>query len=151
MTKPMTRALAFAMLAVIVSAVLSAIVLVMLVGLPGSREAAAEFQRNAIARAVEVDLIVGGLVALAAGYLAGRPFRGRDALAAGLLTGLAFILIDLAIVFLVGNAERLDLASMAASYADKLAAATLGGWLAGRRREPAATSDAASGVSLDKQ
>lgn len=143
MTKPLTRAIVFAVIALIVSAILSAIVLLFLVGLPGSREAAAEFQRSAIARSVEVDLIVGGLVALAAGFLAARPFRGREATTTGLLTGLAFILVDLAVVFLIGNADRLDLAVMAASYADKLAAATLGGWLAGRA--------AGSRVSLDRE
>lgn len=147
MTKPFTRALVFAALALIVSAILSAIVLLFLVGLPGTRDAAAEFQRNAIARAVEVDLIVGGIVALGAGFLAGRPFRGRDAVAAGALTGLLFILIDLAVVFIAGNAERLDYAMMAASYADKFAAATLGGWLASKRRPVEASS---SGVTLDK-
>lgn len=153
MTKPFTRALVFAILALIVSAILSAIVLLILVGVPGSRDAAAEFQRNAIARAVEVDLIVGGLVALAAGFLAGRPFTGRAAIAAGVLTGLLFILADLVVVFLVGNAERLDLGSMAASYADKLAAATLGGWFASR--SPARTfevdEEEPGEVSLDKQ
>ncbi|NNM77233.1 hypothetical protein HJG53_09990 [Sphingomonas sp. ID1715] len=135
MTRPLPRAILFAILALILSAVLSAIVLLILVGVPSSRDAAAEFQREAIARSVNVDLIVGGLVALAAGWLAARPFRGREALVTGALTGLVFILCDLAIVLLVGNAERLNFSIMGAAYADKLAAATLGGWLAGRRAQ----------------
>jgi hypothetical protein len=133
MTKPLPRAILFAVLALIVSAVASAIVLVFLVGLPGSRDAAAEFQRQAIAQAVQVDLVVGGVVLLAAGWLAARPFAGRAAMLAGLMTGLAYVLADLAIVFLFGNADRLDLNATGLSYAVKVAAATIGGWIAGRR------------------
>ena len=150
MTKPLSRAIPFAILALIVSAILSAIVLLIMVGVPGSRDAAAEFQRQAISRAIGVDLIVGGLVALAAGWLAARPFRGREATMTGLMTGLVLILLDLAILLLFGNAERLNLATMAASYADKLAAATLGGFLAGRGG-PLADDDAPERVSLDKE
>ena len=148
MTKPLNRAILFAILALIVSAILSAIVLLILVGVPGSRDAAAEFQREAMARAIGVDLIVGGLVALAAGWLAARPFGGREATMTGLMTGLALILADLAILLLFGNAERLNLATMAASYADKLAAATLGGFLAGRG---AAVVEDDPGLSLNKE
>jgi hypothetical protein len=43
------------------------------------------------------------------------------------------VLADLALVFLVGNSDRLDLNAMGLSYAVKVAAATLGGVLAGRR------------------
>jgi hypothetical protein len=150
MTKPLSRAIPFAILALIVSAILSAIVLLIMVGVPGSRDAAAEFQRQAISRAVGVDLIVGGLVALAAGWLAARPFRGREATMTGLMTGLVLILLDLAILLLFGNAERLNLATMAASYADKLAAATLGGFLASRG-EPLADDDEPEQVPLDQE
>ena len=151
MTRPLARAIPFALLALIVSAILSAIVLLFLVGVPGSRDAAAEFQRQAISRAVGVDLIVGGLVALAAGWLAARPFRGREATVTGLLTGLLLILIDLAVVLLFGNSERLNLTTMAASYADKLAAATLGGFFAGRSAAPIVEDDVSAPVSLDKE
>jgi hypothetical protein len=133
MTKPLPRAILFAVIALIVSAIVSAVVLIAMVGLPGSRDAAAEFQRQAIAQAVQVDLFVGGIVALIAGWLAARPFAGREATVTGLMTGLAFVLADLAIVFLVGNSDRLDLNAMGLSYAVKVAAATLGGVLAGRR------------------
>jgi glucan phosphoethanolaminetransferase (alkaline phosphatase superfamily) len=150
MTKPLSRAIPFAILALIVSAIVSAIVLIFLVGVPGSRDAAAEFQRQAISRAVGVDLIVGGLVALVGGWLAARPFRGRRATMTGLMTGLVLILLDLAIVLLFGNSERLNLATMAASYADKLAAATLGGFLASRGRS-LADNDEPERVSLDKE
>ena len=137
MTRHLSRAILFAIAALIVSAILSAIVLMFIVGMPGSREAAAEFQRQAIAQAVQVDLIVGGLICLAAGWLAARPFRGREAVLTGLLVGLLFILLDLAVVFLFGNADRLDLNATGLSYAVKVAAATLGGWLASRRDEEA--------------
>jgi hypothetical protein len=137
MTKPLTRAIVFAVLAIVVSAVASAVVLLALVGVPGSRDAAAEFQRQAIERAVQVDLIVGGVVLLLAGWLAARPFAGRAAVMAGLMTGLAYVLADLAIVFLFGNADRLDLNATGLSYAVKVGAATLGGLLAGRRATPA--------------
>jgi hypothetical protein len=150
MTKPLSRAILFAILALIVSAIVSAIVLIMLVGVPGSRDAAAEFQRQAITQAVGVDLIVGGLVALAAGWLAARPFRGREATMTGLMTGLVLILLDLAIVLLFGNSERLNLATMAASYGDKLAAATLGGFLASRGGSAVAVEEPER-VSLDKE
>jgi hypothetical protein len=133
MTKPLPRAILFAILALIVSAIVSAIVLLILVGLPGSRDAAAEFQRQAIARAVGVDLIVGGIVCLIAGWLAARPFAERAAMLTGLMTGLAYVLADLAIVFLFGNADRLDLNATGLSYAVKVGAATAGGWFAGRR------------------
>lgn len=133
MTKPLARAILFALVALIVTAIVSAIVLLIMVGLPGSRDAAAEFQRQAIAKAVWVDLIVGGVVLFGAGWLAGRPFARRAALLAGLMTGLAYVLADLAIVFLFGNADRLDLNATGLSYAVKVAAAALGGWLAGRR------------------
>lgn len=136
MTKPLPRAILFAVLALVVSAIASAIVLLILVGFPGARDAAAEFQREAIERAVGVDLVVGGIVALAAGWLAARPFRGREAIVTGLMAGLLFILIDLAIVFLFGNADRLDLSATGLSYAVKVAASALGGLLAGRRPVP---------------
>lgn len=133
MTKPLPRAIVFAVLALVVTAIVSAVVLIAMVGLPGSRDAAAEFQRQAIAQAVWVDLIVGGIVLLIAGWLAASPFAYRAALLAGTMTGLAYVLADLAIVFLFGNADRLDLNATGVSYAVKVAAAALGGWLAGRR------------------
>ena len=49
------------------------------------------------------------------------------------MTGLAYVLADLAIVFMFGNADRLDLNATGLSYAVKIAAATLGGLIAGRR------------------
>ena len=141
MTRLLPRALLFAVLAIVVAALLSAIVLLVLVGMPRAGEGTAEFQRAAVARAVEVDLIVGGIVALSAGFLAGRGFSGRDSVLAGALTGLLFILIDLGVVLFARSADQIDWIAMAVSYADKLAAATLGGWLGSRRsREPVATA-----------
>jgi hypothetical protein len=149
MTRPLPRAILFALLALIVSAIISAIVLVILVGLPGSREAAAEFQQQAIARAVAVDMAVGAVVMLAAGWLAARPFAGRTAILTGLMTGLAFILADLAIVLLFGNAERLSMNVTGLSYLIKTAAATAGGYLAGRSGSRAGASP--EPVSLDEK
>lgn len=144
MTRPLTRAIPFALLALIVSAIVSAIVLLILVGVPGSRDAAAEFQRQAIERSVSVDLVVGFLILGLAGWLAARPFVGREALVTGLLVGLVFILADLAIVFAFGNADRLDLSTTGLSYAVKVAAAVLGGFIASR------SSPGKPDITLDK-
>jgi hypothetical protein len=147
MTRPLSRAIPFALLALILSALISAAVLLIMVGVPGSRDAAAEFQRQAITQAVTVDLVVGSLVLLLTGWLAARPLTGREAVAAGLMVGLVYILVDLAIVFLFGNADRLDLSVTGVSYVAKVAAGTLGGWIAGRGSSSAEPDEP---VSLDK-
>jgi hypothetical protein len=45
-----------------------------------------------------------------------------------------YILIDLAIVFLVGDPGQIALGTTGRSYAFKIAAALIGGWLASRTR-----------------
>lgn len=144
MTRFLPRAIAFAILSVLLMAVGSVVVLIVLVGAPGAGGVAA-FQHEAVARAATVDLIVGTLVLLLTGWLAGRPFAGRDAIAAAGLTVLVYILIDLAIVFLFGDPGQIALGTTGLSYALKIAAALIGGWLAGR------TPAAPEPVTLDKE
>jgi hypothetical protein len=142
MTKPFPRAILFGILALIVWAIASAVISLVLVGLPGARDAAAEFQRNAIQQATTVDLFVGPIVLLVFGWLAARPFTGKLAIGVSLLTALVLVLADLLLAIVFGNAERLDLNATALSYALKIAGGVAGGLLASRT---------GSEVSLDKE
>ncbi len=136
MTKPLPRAILFACLAMLLWTIITATISIALVGLPGSRDAAAEFQRAATVKAASVDLYVGPIVLLVCGWLAARKFTGRLAIGAGVLVGLAFILIDLLIAILFGNTDRFDLSASALSFLLKAGGATLGGLIASRRGAP---------------
>jgi hypothetical protein len=146
MTRYLPRAIAFAILSILLMMVGSVIALLILVGTPIGPAGVAGFQHEAAARAQSVDLIVGPIVMLLTGWLAARPFAGRDALAAAGLTVIVYILIDLAIVFAFGDPSQIALATTGRSYAFKIVAALIGGWLAGRT--PAAAPET---VTLDKE
>ena len=146
MTQFLPRAIAFAILSILLMMVGSVIALLILVGTPMGPAGVAGFQHEAAARAQSVDLIVGPIVMLLTGWLAARPFAGRDALAAAGLTVIVYILIDLAIVFAFGDPSQIALATTGRSYAFKIVAALIGGWLAGRT--PAAAPET---VTLDKE
>jgi hypothetical protein len=145
MNRFLPRAIAFAVLSVLLMMAGSVIALIVLVGAPRSAEGVAAFQHEAASRAELVDLIVGPIVMLVTGWLAARPFAGRDALAAAGLMVVVYILIDLAIVFLFGDPGQIALATTGRSYAFKIVAALIGGWLAGR------TPAAPEPVPLDKE
>jgi hypothetical protein len=146
MTQLLPRALAFAILSILLMLIGSVIALLVLLGTPMGPSGIAGFQHEAAARAGTVDLIVGPIVMLLAGWLAARPFAGRDALAAAGLTVFVYILIDLAIVFAFGDPAQIALATTGRSYAFKIAAALIGGWLAGRTSAAAPET-----VTLDKE
>ncbi|WP_046348742.1 hypothetical protein [Sphingomonas changbaiensis] len=131
MSRFLPRAIGFAILSVLLMAVGSVIVLIVLVGAPTAGGVAA-FQHEAASRAESVDLIVGTLVMLLTGWLAGRPFAGRDAIFAAGLMAVVYIVIDLAIVFLFGDPAQIAVGTTGRSYAFKIVAALIGGWLASR-------------------
>ena len=145
MTKLLPRAIAFAILSVLLAMVGSVIALLVLVGAPTSAGGVAAFQHEAAGRAETVDLIVGPIVMVLTGWLVARPFTGRDALAAAGLMIVVYILIDLAVVFLVGDPGQIALGTTGRSYAFKIVAALIGGWLASR------TPAAPEPVSLDTE
>jgi hypothetical protein len=134
MSRFLPRAIAFAILSVLLMMIGSVIALLVLVGAPTSAGGVAGFQHEAAGRAEMVDLIVGPIVMVLTGWLAARPFAGRDALTAAGLMVVVYILIDLAIVFLVGDPGQIALGTTGRSYAFKIAAALIGGWLASRTR-----------------
>jgi hypothetical protein len=131
MTQFLPRAVAFAILSVLLMAVGSVIALIVMVGAPISGDVAT-FQHEAASRAATVDLIVGPLVMLLTGWLTARPFTGRDALSAAGLMVIVYIVIDLAIVFLFGDPGQIALETTGLSYVVKIAGALIGGWLASR-------------------
>lgn len=147
MNQILVRAALFAVLSLILLAVLSVVVFLFLLGMPSGPGGMAAFQAQAAQMAPRVDLIVGGLVMLLCGWLAARPFADHDAVRAGLMVGIVYILLDILIVLLFGDVQQMTVGTTGLSYAVKLAAAAIGGWVAGRT--PAAVPDAA--VSLDKE
>ncbi|HEU4968973.1 hypothetical protein [Sphingomonas sp.] len=145
MSRFLPRAIAFAILSVLLMMVGSVIALLVLVGAPTSAGDVAGFQHEAAVRAGMVDLIVGPIVMVVTGWFVARPFAGRDALAAAGLMVAVYILIDLGIVFLFGDPGQMALATTGRSYAFKVAAALIGGWLASR------TPEASEPVPLDEE
>lgn len=146
MNQILVRAALFAVLSLILLAVLSVVAFLFLIGMPSGPGGLADFQAQAAQMAPRVDLIVGAIVMLMCGWLAARPFAGHDALKAGLMVGIVYILLDVLIVFLFGDVQQMGIGTTGVSYAVKLAAAAIGGLLAGRT--PAALDEA---VSLDKE
>lgn len=132
MGKHLPRALGFALLALIVIAVLSAGVLLAIVGLPDPKAGTSGFQARAVAVAPTVDLVVGGLVMILFGWLVARPFAGREAAAAAGLMGLAYIVFDLLAVAALGRIGTLAIGGALLAYAVKLGGAMIGGAIAGR-------------------
>ena len=147
MTNPIVRAVLFAILSLILLAALSVVVFIFLIGMPAGPGGMAAFQAQAAQMAPTVDLVVGALVMLLCGWLAARPFAGRDALKTGALVGLAYILLDVGIVLLFGNVAQMSIGTTGLSYVVKVAAAVLGGLLAGRNGAPVDSAP----VSLDKE
>lgn len=139
MGKIVLRATGFALLALVVIALLSALALLALVGLPDAGEGVGAFQQRAVALALPVDLVVGGLVMLGCGWLAGRPFAGRTAIIAGGATGILYLALDLLVIAVVGQAATLRLGAVLLGYSVKLGAALVGGALAARRSAAADT------------
>lgn len=131
------RAALFALLALILIGVVSAAVLLAMVGLPDPKGGAAAFTASAARIATRVDLVVGAVVMLGFGWLSARPFAGRDAmLAAGAFAGF-YLLFDMAVVALMGRAGALNLGAVLLTYAVKAGAALIGGLLASRGRATA--------------
>lgn len=147
MTQPFIRAAAFAVLSLILLAVLSTIVFLFLIGMPKGAGGLAEFQSQATAMAPKVDLVLGGLVMLLCGWLAARPFAGNDALKTAALVAVVYIVLDAAIVLMFGDMRQMRVETTGLSYAVKTVGALIGGWIAGRT--PAAAPQEA--VTLDTE
>lgn len=132
MTNPFVRAALFAVLAMILLAVLSVFVFLFLIGMPKDANALASFQSEAALRAPMVDLVLGGLIMLACGWWAARPFAGGDALQVAALMAVVYIVIDVGIVLLFGDVVAMAIGTTGLSYAVKTVAALIGGFIAGR-------------------
>ena len=146
MTSPFLRAAAFAIVSIILLAVLSTIGFLFLIGIPKGPDAMASFQAQAAQMAPRVDLVLGVLVLLLCGWLAARPFAGRAALKTAALVAIVYIALDIAIVLLFGDTRQMRIETTGLSYAVKTVAALIGGWIASRT--PAAASEP---VTLDKE
>ena len=146
MTHPFVRAAAFAVLAMILLAVLSVVVFLVALGMPGGANGLAVFQAEAAKMAPRVDLILGGLIMLGCGWLAARPFAGGAALRVAAIMAAVYIAIDVLIVVLFGDVQAMSVGTTGLSYAVKTVAALIGGFVAGR--SPAVPIET---VSLDKE
>lgn len=137
MSRLPVRAGVFALVALVLIGVVSAIILLVAVGLPDPQGGTAAFTAAAARIATRVDLIVGAIVMLGLGWVVARPFAGRDAmLAAGLFAGF-YLLFDIGVVAAMGRAGAMNLNAVLLTYAVKAGAALLGGALAARGRAPA--------------
>lgn len=149
MRHPAARAFVFALLALVTWAVLSAVASAIFAGLPQQGENLGSYNQRIAPTVTTIDLIVGGLVLFGFGWLIGRRYPGRDAVRAALLLAVFYILVEFVAAYLFAGGNRLDVQASLVAYADKLAAALLGGWLGGRRSAPA--EEVPAGVSLDKE
>ena len=148
MTNSFIRAALFAVLSLILLAVLSAVAMLFLVGMPKGPAGMAEFQAQAAAIAPRLDLILGFFVLLLCAWLAARPFAGRDAVQAAALVALVYIVLDAAIVLLFGDVRQMKIETTGLSYAVKIAGALIGGWLASRTPAAVVVDESAA---LDKE
>lgn len=133
MTKPLPRAILFAVLALLAWAGISMIASIIIVGLPAQGESISAYQARLATPGLAVDLAVGAIVMLVFGWLAARPFRGRDAILAALLFAAVYVLVEYGFAWLFSDPSQIDLLASVRAYAVKIAAALLGGWWAGRR------------------
>jgi hypothetical protein len=136
MTQVLPRALVATLLALVGVAVLSLIAIIILVGFPGNPAELATFQVRAAPYTPQVDLIVGGIVLLACGWWAARPFSRLLALRAGLAVAVGYIVVELVIAVLRSGFGAIDWQPTLVSYAVKIGAALIGGWLASRSAVP---------------
>jgi hypothetical protein len=134
MTRFLPRAIAFALLALIAWALLSMIASAVVVGLPVRGEELSAYQARLAGHAATIDLIVGVLVMLLFGWLTARPFSGRDSLAAASLFAITYIALEFGFAYLFSGGNGLDVQASLRTYAFKIVAALIGGWLAGRVR-----------------
>jgi cytochrome b561 len=132
MTHPALRAFVFALFALCTWAIVGAIASVAVVGLPQSAEAIPAWQQRIASEAVTVSLVVAVFVLLLFGWLAARRYAGRDAVLTGFLLGLFYVVIEIAIEYVLAGTDRLNVAGSAVVFGIKLAAATAGGLLASR-------------------
>jgi hypothetical protein len=132
MTHLLSRALAFALLALLTWLIASTITVIAISGLPQQGEDMAAYQANALGAARHVDMIIGALVMLVFGWLVARPFHGREALKAASLFVLIYIAIEVGSAVLLMGTRPVDLSGSLLAYALKAAAGLIGGYLAGR-------------------
>lgn len=149
MRHPAARAFVFALLALVTWAVLSAVASAIFAGLPQQGESLGAYNLRIASTVGTIDLIVGGLVLFVFGWLIGRRYPGRDAVRAALLLAIFYIVVEFVAAYLFAGGNKLDLQASLVAYADKLAAALLGGCLGGRRPVPA--DDHSAGVTLGKE
>ncbi|MBA2920749.1 hypothetical protein GON01_07015 [Sphingomonas sp. MAH-20] len=136
MTQLLPRALVAILLALLGVSIMSLVVIVALVGFPSDPAKLATFQMRAAPFTPQVDLIIGGLVLLACGWWAGRPFARPLALRAGLAVGLGYIAVEVAIAVLRSGLVAIDWQPTLISFTVKIVAALAGGWLAGGPAAP---------------
>jgi hypothetical protein len=130
------RAAVFALLALVAIGLISAVALLIIVGLPDPGTGTAGFTTAAAGVAQRVDLVVGAIVMLFLGWLTARPFVGRQALIAAAVFAALYLVIDMVVVALIGRSGPFNAATLL-PYGTKLVAALLGGLLASRRRAAA--------------
>ena len=150
MKHPVARAFVYALLALLAWAVISAIASAIFAGLPQKGESLGAYNARISPIVTTIDLIVGGFVLFLFGWLIGRSYPGRDAIRAAALLAVFYIAVEFLAAYLFSGGNSLDVEASLVAYADKIAAALLGGWLGGRR--PASDPiDAPPGGMLDTE
>lgn len=93
----------------------------------------AYYQDYATASAPLVGIIVGIPILFVAGWFAGRGHSGTRAISAGAAVGIAYAVVDVAVLFLFAGDREIPWTMVGLSYATKIAASAAGGFLAGRK------------------
>lgn len=126
-----TKAILFAIAAIILHILASIAWLAVYAGAIDPGHALSYYEAYAVRTVDRVGMIAGIPILFAFGWLIGRRALTRaEGFTFGAMVGVAFIAIDLIVLFAFSGGVGVGLQGLILSYATKLAAAAMGGWLA---------------------
>ena len=137
MSRIIFRSVGFGLLAALATGIAGAVFGIVSVGLPSSQSALPEFQRQAEMAALGAQIPINAIGLFLFGWLAARPFRGRDALIVAVLVAVVQIALEVGAAGVMGRLGGFAGAGLATNYGTRLVAALLGGLLASRGRATA--------------
>ena len=130
----LVRAVGYAVVAMLLNIIASVLWVVIYTVAIDPGHAASHYSDYAVRVASTVDIVAGLVLLFLAGWLIARGRPMRQAVGAAALVGLAYVVIDMALLFVAGQGLPVDKGLVAASIVTKIGGAIAGGALAGRAR-----------------
>lgn len=123
------RAFLYAIAAMVVGVVITVLWMIGYSFAINPGQSLAFYNDYAVATAPTLAIVTGIPLMVMFGWLIGRGRPTRDGVIAGAMIGFFYIIVDLAILLAFAGAANVPWAMVAMSYASKVVAGAIGGWL----------------------